>query len=321
MLVQIHSLKADATNAQKNALPSGCYFLSEGEVLCEKRLFGDSRYPYSCDGLTLWAYSSGNIKIEESTFNVLLDFCEGKEPNLAFYAGKKVTNGYFPISITGAGKLPFENNVNRYTVFTPEAAYYIAETENIVSCARMFIDRQRNIRFSLYIENMQDKPVQTYLSAYFNCVLSHAKYEYIETKRYRSCKASNSGFSFSVTEPVDRNTCLEHKATIARDCDREAFSTTSHADYCGGMHNQLCCSTALQTGRFEKNRKYTEFTDTAIAGDIVPFDLRGGECACISYTLTLSEQSARNITTKEIDELLYAPKTDGAFGAHIPKLI
>ena len=42
----------------------------------------------------------------------------------------------------------------------------------------------------------------------------------------------------------------------------------------------------------------------------MPFDLRGGECACISYTLTLSEQSARNITTKEIDELLYAPKTD-----------
>ena len=178
MLVQIHSLKADATNAQKNALPSGCYFLNEDEVLCEKRLFGDSRYPYSCDGLTLWAYSSGNVKIEESTFNVLLDFCEGKEPNLAFYAGEKVTNGYFPISITGAGKLPFENNVNRYTVFTPEAAYYIAETENIVSCARMFIDRQRNIRFSLYIENMQDKPVQTYLSAYFNCMLSHAKYEH-----------------------------------------------------------------------------------------------------------------------------------------------
>ena len=57
-------------------------------------------------------------------------------------------------------------------------------------------------------------------------------------------------------------------------------------------------------------RKRTEFTDTAIAGDIVPFDLSGGECACISYTLTLSEQPARNITTKEIDELLYAPKTD-----------
>ena len=179
-------------------MPGGCYFLSEDEVLCEKRLFGDSRYPYSYDGFTLWAYSSGNVKIEESTFNVLLDFCEGKEPNLAFYAGEKVKIGYFPISITGAGKLPFENNVNRYTVFTPEAAYCIAETENIVSCARMFIDRQRNIRFSLYIENMQDKPVQTYLSAYFNCMLSHAKYEYIETKWYRSYKASNGGFSFSV---------------------------------------------------------------------------------------------------------------------------
>ncbi len=35
LLVQIHSLKADKTKAQKNALPGGCYFLSEDEVLCE----------------------------------------------------------------------------------------------------------------------------------------------------------------------------------------------------------------------------------------------------------------------------------------------
>lgn len=75
-----------------------------------------------------------------------MDFCEGKESNLAFYAGEKVKIGYFPISITGAGKLPFENNVNRYTVFTPEAAYYIAETENIVSCARMFIEGRADKR-------------------------------------------------------------------------------------------------------------------------------------------------------------------------------
>ena len=62
-----------------NALPSNCYFLNEDEIVCYERKFGDSRYPYAYDGLTLWAYSSGNIKIEESTFNTtfaeLNQFC------------------------------------------------------------------------------------------------------------------------------------------------------------------------------------------------------------------------------------------------------
>ena len=44
---------------KENVLPSNCYFLNADEILCYERKFGDSRYPYSYDGLTLWAYSSG----------------------------------------------------------------------------------------------------------------------------------------------------------------------------------------------------------------------------------------------------------------------
>lgn len=320
LLIKVRCLKANGEQTRRNALPSGCYFLNDDEILCEKRRFGDSRYPYSCDGLTLWAYSSGNVRIEESTFNVLLDFCEGKEPNLAFYIGVKSGNGYFPVSITGAGKLPFERNVERYTVYTPDAAYYFAETQQTLTCVRMFIDDERNIRFTLYVENVSNRSVKTYLSAYFNCMLSHSNYEYIETKWYRSSEATKNGFRLSVTEYIDRNTCLEYYADIARDCKNEAFSTTSHTDFCGGMHNQLCCSTALQAGRFEENKKYTEFTDTAIAGDIVPLTLNGGESACVSYTLTLTEKPVQNVTTEEIDTLLYAPKTEQSFGRQIPDL-
>lgn len=316
----VEQLAVSEKMREKYSLPSNCYFLNEDEIVCGERKFGDSRYPYSQDGLTLWAYSSGNVKIEESTFNVLLDFCEGKEPNLAFYMGVKSEDGYLPVSITGAGKLPFEHNVKRYTVFTPDAAYYFVETEVAVACVRTFVDDERNIRFTLYVENITDKAVETYLSAYFNCMLSHSNYEYIETKWYRSSEATENGFRLSVTEYLDRYTCLEHKAYIARDCTKEAFSTTSHTDFCGGMHNQLCCSTALQAGRFEQNKKYTEFTDTAIAGDIVPLTLNGGENACVSYTLTLAENPARNVSTEEIDALLYAPKTEKSFGRKIPEL-
>ena len=302
------------------ALPGNCYFLNADEIVCFKREFGDSRYPYSSDGLTLWAYSSGNLKIEESTFNVILDFTEGKEPNLAFYAGKKAESGYFPVSITGAGKLPFEKDTERYTVFTPDAAYYITETQDFNACVRMFTDENKNIRFTQYIENKTDKPLDTYLSAYFNCMLSHGNYEYIETKWYRSVKKADNGFELSVSECVDRKNCFIYKANILRDAGGMAlYSTTSHTDFCGGMHNQLCCSTALQNGKFEKNKEYTEFTDTAIAGDIIPLTLNGKQSFTVSYTLTLGDNKEK-YTTEFIDSILYSEKDKNAFGQNIPEI-
>lgn len=321
---EIQDKKRELETAKKSneeyRLPSDCYFLSADEILCEKRKFGDGRYPYSCDGLTLWAYSSGNVKIEESTFNVILNFTEGKEPNLAFFAGEKIENGFFPVSITGAGKLPFEKGVERYTVFTPDAAYYMTETKAFTACVRMFVDKKKNVRITTFIQNKTDKPLDTYLSAYFNCMLSHANYEYIETKWYRSSRKTERGFALSVTEYIDRTTSFEHKANIVRDGKKGTYSTTSHTDYCGGMHNQLCCSTSLQTGKFEENKEYTEFTDTAIAGDIIPLTLVERESYVVSYTLTLSEKEESEITTKEIDEILYAEKDKNAVGENIPQI-
>ena len=69
----------------QNKLPENCWFLSESEVVCFERPFGDSRYPYSKDGLTLWAYASGGLRILNGTFNVVLDsFFGGHVPNLCF---------------------------------------------------------------------------------------------------------------------------------------------------------------------------------------------------------------------------------------------
>ena len=113
LIEKVANLSASAQAKESNSLPSNCYFLNEDEILCRERKMGDSRYPYAYDGLTLWAYSSGNIKIEESAFNVVLDFSEGKNPNLCFYVGRKQKDCYFPISITAAGKLPFEQNIER----------------------------------------------------------------------------------------------------------------------------------------------------------------------------------------------------------------
>ena len=304
---------------EENRLPSKSYFLNKDEIVCFKREFGDARYPYSTDGLTLWAYSSGNVKIEESTFNVILNFAEGKEPNLAFYLGEKKGDKYFPVSLTGAGKLPFEEGVLRYTVFSPDAAYYITETKNLVACVRMFIDGDKNVRFTLYVQNETEETVDTYLSPYFNLMLSHANYEYIETKWYRRGRAIENGFEINVTEYLNRTTCFFHNAKILRDYCGEMYSTTSHTDYCGGMHNQLCCSTALQNGKFEKCKKNTLFTDTAVSADIIPLRLKAKESFCVSYTLSVGDSVAKGITTREIDEILYADKKKNAIFQTIPE--
>ena len=123
-------------------MPSECFFLDDGAILCYPREIGDGRYPYQVDGLTLWAYSSGNMEVGESLYNIVLNSTEGKEPYIAFFAGKKMENGkYFPVSVTGVACQPFEEGVNRFTVYTPEAVYYFAETAELLSGYRCLTKR------------------------------------------------------------------------------------------------------------------------------------------------------------------------------------
>ena len=68
-LKQVRAFETSSTKESKR-LPSDCYFLDEDTVLAYKRAKGDGRYPYAFDGRTLWAYSSGNISVEESLFNI-----------------------------------------------------------------------------------------------------------------------------------------------------------------------------------------------------------------------------------------------------------
>ena len=304
-----------------NGLPGNCYFLDKDEIACFPRAFGDSRFPYSHDGLTLWAYSSGNVSIEESAYNVLLGSPEGKEPNLCFYSGLKRGEKFFPVSVTGAGRLPFEEGVERFTVFTSSAVYYIAQTEEILSCVRMFVDREKNVRFTVYTENLTDKAVETYVSAYFDPMMFHLDHEYPETKWYKSCKATEKGFLFETTEYMDRTKCLLHRAEIVRDHVGKVYSTTSHAEFCGSMTCQICCSDALQRGSFERCKAYTVFTETAIAGDIIPLTIEGKGSFVLSYTLSLGDDGAKSTDTADIDALLYSEKQPSDKFGSIPEVV
>ncbi len=76
-------------------MPSECFFLDGVAILCYPREIGDGRYPYQTDGLTLWVYSSGNMEVRESLYNISLNSAEGKEPYIAFFAGERREKGSY----------------------------------------------------------------------------------------------------------------------------------------------------------------------------------------------------------------------------------
>ena len=97
LLEKVYKIRTDSKADYEGRLPENCWFISDDEVVCFDRKYGDSRYPYEQDGLQLWAYASGGLQILEGGFNIVLDsFFGGNVPKLSFFAGRKEREGYFP---------------------------------------------------------------------------------------------------------------------------------------------------------------------------------------------------------------------------------
>ncbi|MBQ4071206.1 MAG: hypothetical protein IJD51_02165 [Clostridia bacterium] len=302
----------EASGAKEHGLIAGeCVFLDKDDIVSYGKDFGNSRYPYGRDGLTVWASSSGNIKIEESTLTVIPDTREGWEPRLCFFAGEKRTEGFMPISLTGVARQPFEEGVTRYTVFTPYASYYLTRTKSFDGCVRVFLDSGKVIRFTACLTNTADAPIDTYISSYFNFFLKTVPNE-SEAKWYKKTEATERGFAIHVTEPFNRNLKLEHYAAVARSTVKGCLeATTSGYGYKGDYNAQLVCARALLDGKIPMQKPHTTFNETSVAADLVRFTLGAGESYEISWSLAVSEDpcnakeaAERVYETADIDEIL-----------------
>lgn len=287
---RVRQLKSEKNENGK--LPSNCYFLSEDDVVCFPRPYGDARRPYSCDGMVLWAYSSGNIHIEESTFNVNLDFFYGQDPKIAFYFGEKRGDKFVPVSMTGAGQNHMEENVERYCVFTDGGAYYMAESNGLVGGVKAYMDAQKHVRFDVYLENESDSEKETYFASYFDLLLLNKLFEDIETKWYRKGEKTKDGFLVSVTEYIDRLTCLYHYAAIKRSYNGEVFSTTSPLELKGSQSIALPAAAALRNGALLGKKNITNFNEPAISADLAPVALKSGESVICSYSIAVASDKA-----------------------------
>ncbi len=267
------------------ALPEKSFFLQKDVILCYPRKTGDARYPYSVDGFTLWAYSSGYMSLNESTFYYILPADEGKEPYVNFFGGLKEDNGYTPVSLTGVARQPREN-AKRFTVYTPQAVYYVTRTEKVDFCLRAFVSQHKKACFSVCAINKTQEPQEIYLSAFLNCLLMHQAGENVETKWFKKCSTTDEGFLFESVEDLDRTTHLENFGVIRRDVNANVIyseHTTSRADYVGGKTNCQNCATPLFEGHFEGKKQVCNFTDTAAAGDIYAIKLDADGYTQIDY--------------------------------------
>lgn len=305
-------LRTDKEFAKTRAVPENCYLLGDGKVLCYPRGTGDSRYPYSTDGLTLWAYASGEMSLNESAFYYILPADEGKEPYIAFFGGRAESDGSFtPISVTGVARQAREPDVSRFTYYTPQAVYYVTKTPQAVYAVRAFVSEKKQAAFSLCALNLTDKPLKTYLSTFLNCLLMHQAGESVETKWFKRCDVTDSGFVFESVEDLDRTTHLTNYGVINRAVRFDytyAEHTTSRSDYVGGRNNSLSFAAPLFTGHFEKCPKVCMFGDTAAAGDMYVFELGAHALAEIDYiaeahfTENAAKSAICNITADDADK-------------------
>jgi len=290
----VSSLQTEACK-ENSRLPENCYIPDKDTAICFGRTGGDSRYPYHHNGFALWAYASGSIAINESAFYTVLPATGGKEPFVSFFGGLKKRGSYTPISIFDTVRQPREINITRYTVYTPKAVYYFADAPEALFVLRAYVAEGKEVYFSLYAQNKTQKPLNMYLSSYFNCLLKHATNENVETNWFKECQTTKNGYVFESVEDIDRTTHLYHFGVLNRSINgkhKKLNKTTARSIFTGSANNPLYCAESLFAGKFAQAKDKTKFTDTAIAGDIITFALEAGKSVAVDYKLTVTDDRA-----------------------------
>jgi cellobiose phosphorylase len=317
---QIKTLKNNPEERLKDEMPGKAYFIENNDILTVPRDDGDSRYPYTCDGFTLWTYTSGYMHANEGAFYTFLPAIDGQEPGIAFFAGNLEENGEY--SVKSLLSVPetdsvYSHNVERWTVFSKNAAYYITEFDKFRYTVRVFAGESKEIVFSIIAENMDDNPSNILLSSFFNPFLKYCNSDdpiYRWWKESRVIKPENehdqlSSFLFKVNEDINRTTARTNYCVVRRYIKLDGKSklirheeTTARYQYVGGTRRSLQPS-ALRKGTFGEAKQVCSFTDVAIAGDIITIDLEPEEIARIDIKLNIcfNDSEKTNILQKSIN--------------------
>ena len=295
MINEVLKLLKEARNAikdhkEENSLVSNAFFLKNGNILALRNPYGDSRYPYSIDGLTMWIYASGNISINQSNFFIIPPTIEGKEPYINFYGGIKNKNNTFDVfSITGNADTEIGIKEETYTIFTKSYCYFIRVINKVVFAVKASISDDKRIIFNTCAYNLGQKEKETFISFYFNPLLVHSSVEDEETKWFRTIKIEPYGAFFSSVEDLSREVHLYNYAILktANNGDKKDI-TTRRMDYVGDKNFSISTSRNLRNGYFMNKAPSSSFIDMAVYGDIVTKSLKTKETLNSHYQIQIA---------------------------------
>ncbi len=312
LLNQINELLANEKTALK--LPDNTFFMDDDLILSGVRRKGVSRYPYSRDGLVVWASHNGYITANESNFTVFRPAYTDEIPPIGFFMGIPFKDGFYPISVSEANSQIYTPvDVKHYTVYSPETAYYIADTDDLVFSVRLFVDRKKRINFTLSAVNKSEKEQKIYLSAFYEALLRFDETEDVWSKEARDTELlENGNFIFHTLHQTNNYMVINRRLSANA---TESFGTTSLGDYAGASGRACFNGLSLKNGKFERQEIMTKRTEMPLAGDMVHFTLKPGEEATLDHSFTVSrdKDEARSLANdtslpsgnfeKEIEEL------------------
>lgn len=306
--LEVTALRELITEAEKNSiprLPGNARFLSDGRVLCRPRQLGDSRYPYGQKGLHFWVHASGRIYANRGQYCIFLPHLDGHEPRVAFFVGRRVSEGHFqPASILPTPlSMHTESRVReRFSVFGHDAAYFGVYVDQLFCVLRVFVDQTRrgrlDICFSTLIVNESCEHLELYTSAFINPFCRHQFAETSEDRWFKQISVADTAiapqalrpFEITVNEDIDRFHSATNYGCLRRATDVSLISDdccTSRVVYLGEERIALGEARCLQQGAFAQEQATTVFTDNAIAGDLARFALHPRQTAQFHHVLTL----------------------------------
>lgn len=301
-------------------LPGNACFLGDDMVLCLDRERGESRYPYSEDGLVVWLHSTGYIDACESKFNIFKPANFGEGPHVAFFGGLKKEKGYFPVSVTGAARQMFEPGVSRYIVYSLKCAYCIAEAEEAVFALRVAVDKNKHIRFTLAALNKTDRGIRVYLSSFMEAMLRYEENETFWQRMTKFSRRLDNGSFILKSHNRGEDLLVINRGFRGNGRIEGSTYTTARNAFMGGSGRSLENSVSLKDGYIKAQCDSTTTTDLPVASEITLAALppRGELFEDFDLSVCFSEDAAADRAKMPIDhaaldaELSHSEKKEAA---------
>lgn len=261
--------KIKSAENRAGELPGNACFLDGDRVLCLDRSRGESRYPYSEDGLVVWLRSTGYIDACESIFTIFKTSNFGEGPHVAFFGGVKEGDSYFPVSVTGAARQLFEKNVKRYIVYSLKCAYCVADCGDVVFALRLAVDKKKHIRFTLSAVNKTDGEQRIYLASFIEAMLRYGENETFWQRMTKFGTHREDGTFVLMSRNRGEDFLVVNSAVRADARITGESYTTARSAFLGGSGRSLENAASLKTGAIERQCDSTTTTDLPVAAKIV----------------------------------------------------